>query len=63
MSTTTEIKCESCNDTYELENGDGCAECCDHSDMDEGFCLLCGEDRREDLMARAYDYAKASYQD
>jgi hypothetical protein len=37
---------------------DICENCCEHGDMDRGTCLDCGADRREDLMAQAYDRAK-----
>lgn len=33
-------------------------ENCDHSDMEEGQCLLCGADRTEELSALAYDRYK-----
>ena len=36
---------------------------CDHYDIDEGYCLQCGEDLREDMMARAYDFTKGQRQD
>ena len=32
-----------------------CQECCEHDDMDGGWCLDCGLDRTSDLAARAYD--------
>jgi hypothetical protein len=35
-----------------------CQSCCDHLDMDEGYCLDCGKDRTEELSALAYDRAK-----
>lgn len=31
---------------------------CGHYDKDDGICLDCGKDLREDLMADAYDRAK-----
>ncbi len=41
----------------------GCEECCEHGDVDEGDCLDCGKDLREELSARAYDDAKGRRQD
>jgi hypothetical protein len=39
-----------------------CLECagCSHDEHDHGICLDCGEDRTDDLAARAYDDAKAA---
>lgn len=31
---------------------------CEHSDMEEGYCLDCGLDRTEELASLAYDRAK-----
>jgi hypothetical protein len=45
------------------KGSDICDECCDHSDMEDGYCLICGADRTEDLAAQAYDRAKAIRQD
>jgi len=42
------------------DDGEVCADCCDHSDMDGGWCLICGTDRTEDLASEAYDRAKAA---
>lgn len=33
-------------------------EDCEHGDMEDGWCLDCGEDFTADLMALAYDRAK-----
>jgi hypothetical protein len=44
-------------------DADVCPECCDHADMEDGICLECGEDRREDLAAAAYDRAKGARYD
>ena len=46
------------NECLHDDSGDVCPDCCEHGDMDEGICLDCGEDRREDLAARAYDRMK-----
>lgn len=35
-----------------------CKECCEHGDMEEGYCLICGTDRTEELSAMAYDRYK-----
>lgn len=37
---------------------DYCEDCCEHGDMDEGYCLDCGADRTEELSALAYDRYK-----
>lgn len=50
------IKCSECGEVAEY--GDICQSCCEHGDMDDGHCLDCGKDRREDLMSDAYDYYK-----
>ncbi len=63
MITATEVKCVTCNDTYELDSGDGCPDCCDHSDRDCYCCLICGADLTESTMSRAYDRAKDLRQD
>ena len=49
-------KCELCQDTGELENGDACAECCEHGDYDHGICGFCGEDCYESLAGAAEYY-------
>lgn len=33
---------------------------CDHSDVEDAQCLICGEDLTEDMAARAYDMYKDS---
>lgn len=48
--------CEDCG--VKTGGPDVCEGCCEHGDMDEGICLECGMDRREDLMAAAYYRAK-----
>lgn len=35
------VDCETCQDTGEV-HGEGCQECCDHSDRDSHCCLICG---------------------
>lgn len=40
-----------------------CEMCCEHWDKDNGHCLDCGKDCTEDMMAQAYDRAKAARQD
>jgi len=55
MATWNTLECAGTHDTDNL-----CPKCCDHSDMEDAHCLDCGEDRTEDLMAAAYDRAKAS---
>lgn len=49
------VKCEVCGEKCEQEV---CPKCCDHSDIDNFYCLNCGADRTEDMMSRAYDRAK-----
>lgn len=44
-------ECEGCDN---LE----CQVCCEHDDIEDGFCLCCGADRTEHLMSKAYDYYK-----
>jgi hypothetical protein len=39
-----EIHCESCLDTWELDDGRSCPECCPHDDRDCGHCIECGKD-------------------
>jgi hypothetical protein len=56
-------ECGACEDcgwplTGYQEASGVCADCCDHDDLEDGFCLICGEDRTEDLAARAYDLLK-----
>lgn len=47
------------HDELRAANGEcECQECCEHGDMDGGYCLDCGKDRTEELMSRAYDYYK-----
>lgn len=36
-------------------------ENCDHSDIDEFTCLICGEDMMEQMISRAYDYYKEKF--
>ena len=58
--TTTQSRCKDCN--AEVVRGymrrKKGIEDCDHFDLEEGICLDCGLDRREDLMCAAYDRAK-----
>ena len=35
-----------------------CENCCDHDDDHKGICLICGYDKREDMMCNAYDRYK-----
>ncbi len=37
-----------------------CSDCCDHDEVEDGFCLNCGDDRSEWLMMAVYDRAKDS---
>ena len=50
-------KCIECNMGTE-DTLDTCQECCEHIDMDDGYCLLCGKDRTEEMMSLAYDRYK-----
>lgn len=56
--------CDSCKEPC-ARGFDVCEDCCDHEyDADEGFiCLNCGREGAEDVMAQAYDAAKARRQD
>jgi hypothetical protein len=58
------ISCVCCGSKHE-DRYESCPDCCEHEyDADEGFmCLGCGRDGTEDVMARAFDMAKARRQD
>lgn len=46
-------------DEHECGTDDSvCPECCEHDDIGDFTCLICGDDRTEDLMAEAFDRAK-----
>lgn len=58
MDNKKQTMCDECKESPVGEYGDLCPSCCDHSDMDDFICLLCGEDRTDDIMSAAYDRAK-----
>ncbi len=58
MKNQNAAKCEECGEN--TGGAEVCKECCEHSDMDEGHCLICGDDRTEWLMCAAYDRAKSA---
>lgn len=51
------MKCDECGEPA-LDKYDICKQCCSHDDMEEAFCLICGEDLTEELSAKAYDAYK-----
>jgi predicted amidophosphoribosyltransferase len=49
------MKCDECG---QPADHDVCSECCEHGDIDDMTCLICGHDMTESIMSRAYDQAK-----
>jgi hypothetical protein len=41
------------NEDFEIDQ-----EECDHSDVEDCTCLICGKDLTEDMMCAAYDFCK-----
>lgn len=59
--TEVSSKCEECG--VGIDNSHvSCVDCCEHEfDTEEGcMCLYCGKDGMEDVMADAFDRAKAA---
>lgn len=50
--------CDCDHPEYENSRCTACGIECEHEDIEGCYCLDCGEDQTEDMMARAYDYAK-----
>lgn len=38
------------------DSDDVCEECCDHSDTDGGYCLICDTDQTENMCGAAESY-------
>lgn len=55
-----------CNDDHAWDDKGECVRCgeyCDHSDIDEHTCLICGADMTEEWACKAYDNYKDSLYD